>query len=67
MSTAPKLKPCPFCGSERVRPPIEIGRRHCYAVCERCLAIGPDEQTKNAAAAAWNRRAAGDMKQETMK
>lgn len=56
-----RLAPCPFCGgndiSTIVRPDIRDGR---YASCEQCGGEGPSVPTlgsKDAAIAAWNRRA----------
>lgn len=73
---SPTLKPCPFCGrdDEEMTPRIRIAfdewTRDCepkppfYVFCERCEARGPEADTKSAAVAAWNRRAANDKQME---
>ena len=47
------LKPCPFCGSERV----SIHGRKAYRVkCDYCGGMGGGFLTREGAAAFWNRR-----------
>lgn len=49
--TEPKLKPCPFCGSEDLKAFIP------YVRCLACFATGPERLTQAEAIAAWNQRA----------
>jgi Lar family restriction alleviation protein len=67
-----KLKPCPFCGREK----IIIYRSECaaerlddnfWAVCKFCVSFGPLSNTKKEAIAAWNKRTeqAAASKEET--
>ena len=48
------LKPCPFCGSERVRI---CGRKSYWVECDHCSGMGGHFPTREGAAAFWNRRA----------
>ena len=48
-----ELKPCPFCGSDRVMITRPITWQ---AWCANCKAIGPWKVEKQDAIAAWNRR-----------
>lgn len=53
-----KLKPCPFCGSDRIVP--RDRNEHCdyfLLYCHSCNAEGPNGRTLDEAIAAWNRRA----------
>lgn len=66
-----KLKPCPFCGSKRVRSNLYIWEGNSdnyahYVYCENCFAQGPvitgekvepDENGWDKAREAWNKRA----------
>lgn len=49
-----KLKPCPFCGSERVRI---RGRKYYWVECDHCSGRGGGFLTREGASAFWNRRA----------
>lgn len=49
-----KLKPCPFCGSERVRI---CGRKSYWVACDHCGGMGGHFPTREGASAFWNRRA----------
>ena len=51
---AKKLRPCPFCGSERVRI---CGRKSYWVECDHCGGMGGHFPTKEGASAFWNRRA----------
>jgi Lar family restriction alleviation protein len=52
------LLPCPFCGADAQEPEDDDRTSDGYSVaCEDCLATGPIEDSHEAAAAAWNRRA----------
>ena len=54
-----ELKPCPFCGGDKVWiRQIDMGKFH-YAECQGCLAITTYHDTKAEAITAWNRRADG--------
>jgi Lar family restriction alleviation protein len=49
------LKPCPFCGNDRVLLAYDYG---IYAVCQGCGANGPHRliQDEKTAVTLWNRR-----------
>jgi len=50
-----KLKPCPFCGSEKVI--LEDDMQEVYWVlCFECNATGPPKNTEAEAFEAWNKR-----------
>jgi Lar family restriction alleviation protein len=51
------LKPCPFCGSEKV----EVWNTAVY--CKDCLAEGPADYSIDGQIAAWNRRVCYDQSQ----
>ena len=53
MSDAPELKPCPFCGSNNVKP-SSLGS---YVCCENCDTLGPSVNEFQSATEAWNTRA----------
>ena len=60
---APKLKSCPFCGSEdlttNARTYIKDGANSeytYYVVCLYCGAHGSEERSKRSAIVAWNSR-----------
>lgn len=48
-----ELKPCPFCGSEKV---ILQGRMYFWVQCKNCLAEIGAQDTEKEAVAQWNRR-----------
>ena len=50
---APKLKPCPFCGSEN----LILMDCNQFVQCLNCRAFGPDVDAVSGAAAKWNTRA----------
>lgn len=49
-----ELKPCPFCGSDKIRL-TNWGLYRCW--CVNCLAKAADEISEKEAIKAWNRRA----------
>jgi Lar family restriction alleviation protein len=56
-----KLKPCPFCGKEKITihsidPDIERFDDNFWAICKSCFSFGPPSNTKKEAIAAWNKR-----------
>ena len=58
MTDQPKLRPCPFCGSE------ELAGTTSYPfciLCRDCGATGPATHNAQEAAAAWNRRAGDEV------
>ena len=57
METKPDLRPCPFCGGDEIYVFPVAASRGRAAMCQKCLAEGPYERTKEKAAEAWNRRA----------
>ena len=57
MTTAPALRPCPFCGG----PARVIGNETQFVICDDCEIIGPKGEQ---AIAAWNARP-GDAARET--
>lgn len=50
-----KLKPCPFCGGDKVR--VKSREDDHWAHCKPCFAEGPMCETEAEAIAAWNKRA----------
>ena len=50
-----ELKPCPFCGSDRISVQHLYFRP--YVICEKCHAQIPCYNTYAKAKEAWNRRA----------
>jgi Lar family restriction alleviation protein len=50
----PKLKPCPFCGSDDVELDLDYRWR---IVCRDCDSKGSGYEENKKAVAAWNRRA----------
>ena len=57
MGNEMELKPCPFCGSSRVKFYRVTGMYE--AACSDCRCTSGIEGTKEAAAAAWNTRVSG--------
>ena len=57
METKPDLRPCPFCGGDEIYVVPVAASRGRAAMCQKCLAEGPYERTKEKAGEAWNRRA----------
>lgn len=56
MTTAPALRPCPWCGERNLHIlPINL-----QVECIDCGAEGPEAKSQNAAIAAWNARPGGD-------
>ncbi|MHA2066226.1 MAG: Lar family restriction alleviation protein [Candidatus Thorarchaeota archaeon] len=61
MSKEPKLKPCPFCGSEgRIHRVLSFGTNAYYPRCRTEDCVGNNGwvsfETKAEAVKAWNRR-----------
>ena len=56
--TMAELKPCPFCGSNRIS--VEYLYFRPYIICEKCHAQIPCYNTHPKAKEAWNRRADND-------
>ena len=54
-----KLKPCPFCGSEKVHYVNNV-RADRQVICKECFAYGPAEDTRSGAERAWNNRSSID-------
>lgn len=50
--TAPKLQPCPFCGSSSNLN----WTRHSYVCCDNCDAFGPSSEYPMSAISEWNTR-----------
>lgn len=50
-----ELKPCPFCGSKRIKA-HDVGEGW-WCICQDCKAQGPFKMLENTAVDAWNRRA----------
>lgn len=59
-----ELKPCPFCGSERVNVAEIVG--DFFAICGECGAQGKQMATISDAVSAWNRRAGDVPKRKTV-
>ena len=59
-----ELKPCPFCGSERVNVAEVVG--DFFAICGACGAQGKQKATIREAVEAWNRRAGDVPKRKTV-
>lgn len=57
MENMADLRPCPFCGGDEIYVFPVAASRGRAAMCQKCLAEGPYEITKEKAAEAWNRRA----------
>ena len=53
------LKPCPFCGGEKIAigPEPEYSIYGMFVYCKNCKASGPLKQSKAVAIKVWNRRA----------
>ena len=54
-----KLKPCPFCGGNRLflSSPVTTRKQEWDVHCLGCSLKSPKHDTRTAAIAAWNRRA----------
>lgn len=50
----PDLKPCPFCGSEKVATAVQYP--YLWMFCEYCYSSGPYETDAGGAINAWNMR-----------
>lgn len=48
------LKPCPFCGSEKLK--VKSSGRWGYFVACECHAVGPNFSSREGAIDAWNTR-----------
>ena len=48
-----ELRPCPFCGSDRL---LHTGGARVWVSCIACYGEGPVLRDKSAASEAWNRR-----------
>lgn len=56
--TAPRLKPCPFCGAGPEFLPVVWKHNGSWSVgCNNCLSWGPVKDSLSEANSAWNRRA----------
>ena len=53
------LKPCPFCGSERL---VVHEGKYAWVNCLNCETDGPVKQLGEEAIEAWNRRAEGEAR-----
>jgi Lar family restriction alleviation protein len=51
-----ELKPCPFCGNAE----LYMDSMGTWSVNCKCSAVGPNEDTKERAVEAWNRRRAAE-------
>lgn len=56
MTTAPALRPCPFCGGHN----LQVHLVHLSVECIDCYAAGPEANSRAEATAAWNARPGGD-------
>lgn len=56
MTTAPALRPCPFCGGHN----LQVHPIHLRVECIDCYAEGPEANSRAEAIAAWNARPGGD-------
>lgn len=52
-----KLKPCPFCGGEKIVFRADEECSWCWYLCQDCRASSGKERTLADAIEAWNRRA----------
>lgn len=54
-----ELKPCPFCGSKKIRESVDgtLDFNNCLWYCEDCGADGPNNNSIDESLNAWNRRA----------
>lgn len=50
-----ELKPCPFCGKERLRVKSSL-RWGYFVACNHCAAVGPSSGTREGAIEKWNDR-----------
>ena len=65
MSDNPKLKPCPFCGSDDVSPECFHENDYAQSLCNNCLARGPwvdQVGDYKRPANRWNERTDPDIK-----
>ena len=53
-----ELKPCPFCGSNRLHKDYmgDGETRAFYIICDVCSAFGPEAKNLKLAIDAWNKR-----------
>jgi Lar family restriction alleviation protein len=51
-----ELKPCPFCGSDKVDTAGSAYYGDWYVLCPACGAAGPAERTEEESKVGWNRR-----------
>lgn len=59
MMTLKDAKPCPFCGSKKLKLEDIGGVSYLIVQCQNCSADGPhdnDAERENAAVARWNTR-----------
>jgi len=49
-----KLKPCPFCRTRGEDLSVDFENGAYWVVCDNCGTFGPDKDTEDEAATAWN-------------
>lgn len=57
----PKVQPCPICGSEGAGIDGSAGSRVFFVWCDKCGAMGPDQDSEYKAILAWNDAKAEDL------